>query len=316
MAFELEALLLPPGATVREAMVCIDRNHIGIALVVEPDRRLLGTVTDGDVRRAMLADLDLDAPVAELLARQEALHEPRPVPLTAPVGTRGPELVVLMRRYDVRQIPLVDGEGRVHDIALLEDLIEPDGPPLRAVVMAGGFGTRLGELTDETPKPMLPVGDRPLLERIIEQLRDAGIQHVNLTTHYRGDTIARHFGDGSEFGVEIEYVAEERPLGTAGALGLVAAESPILVMNGDILTRVDFRAMHRFHDEHAAEMTVAVRPYEVRGAVRARRARRGPGEQHRREAAPARLRERRHLPASTPTCARSCRPASPSRCRS
>jgi NDP-sugar pyrophosphorylase family protein len=111
---------------------------------------------------------------------------------------------------------------------------------------------------------MLPVGDRPLLERIIEQLREAGIRHVNLTTHYRADAIAAHFGDGREHGVEIEYVPEERPLGTAGALGLVEADEPILVMNGDILTRFDFRAMHRFHDEHGAHMTVAVRPYEAR----------------------------------------------------
>ena len=97
-------------------------------------------------------------------------------------------------------------------------LIDAEGPPLRAVVMAGGLGSRLGELTVDTPKPMLPVGDRPLLERIIEQLREAGIRHVNLTTHYRADVIASHFGDGSEHGVEIEYVSEERPLGTAGAL--------------------------------------------------------------------------------------------------
>jgi dTDP-glucose pyrophosphorylase/CBS domain-containing protein len=264
MARELDALLLPVGSSLRDAMTCIDRNRSGIALVVDGDRMLLGTVTDGDVRRAMLADLDLETPVVDLLACQEELHEPRPVPLTAPVGAQGPELVALMRRYEVRQIPLVDEAGRVRDISLLEDLVETDEPPLRAVVMAGGFGTRLGELTEETPKPMLPVGDRPLLERIIGQLREAGINHVNLTTHFQADTIAAHFGDGSEFGVEIEYVSEERPLGTAGALGLVESETPILVMNGDILTRIDFRAMHRFHDDHAADMTVAVRPYEVR----------------------------------------------------
>src|SRR5207245_9447117 len=205
-----------------------------------------------------------DAPVSTLLERQRALREPRPIPLTAPEGTSAAELVVLMRRYDVRQIPLVDGGGCVQGLARLEDLIDAEGPRLRAVVMAGGFGTRLGKLTAETPKPMLRVGDRPLLERIIEQLRSAGIHHVNLTTHYRAEAIASHFGDGRDFGVEIEYVSEEQPLGTAGALGLVEAEDPILVMNGDILTRVDFRAMHDFHDEHDADMTVAVRPYEVR----------------------------------------------------
>jgi dTDP-glucose pyrophosphorylase len=264
MSPELEPLLLRTTATVRAAMECIDRNQIGIALVVDDERRLLGTVTDGDIRRAMLADVALDAPVDALLERQRQVHHDRPFPLTAPVGAHGAELVVLMQRYDVRQIPLVDEAGRVHDVSLLRDLVDVEGPPLRAVVMAGGFGTRLGDLTKETPKPMLPVGDRPLLERILEQLRDAGIGHVNLTTHYRADDIAQHFGNGESIGVEIEYVSEEQPLGTAGALGLIESDTPILVMNGDILTRVDFKAMHRFHDEHRADMTMAVRPYEAR----------------------------------------------------
>jgi dTDP-glucose pyrophosphorylase len=261
---EVTELTVDVDASVRAAMERIDSGRAGIALVVDADRRLLGTITDGDIRRAMLADVALDAPVSTLLDRQRALDEQRPVPLTAPAGTPTPELVALMQRYDVRQIPLVDDGGRVESVALLGELVEVEGPPLRAVVMAGGFGTRLGELTAETPKPMLPVGDRPLLERIIEQLRDAGIAHVNLTTHYRADAIAGHFGDGAEHGISIEYVSEAQPLGTAGALGLIESDAPILVMNGDILTRVDFRAMHRFHDEHAADMTVAVRPYETR----------------------------------------------------
>lgn len=264
MAPDLEALLLPLGGTVREAMECIDQNRSGIALVVDERRRLVMTVTDGDIRRAMLADLDLDTPVSTVLERQRELAEDRPIPLTAPVETPPAELVALMQHYDVRQIPLVDDERRVRELALLHELIETEAPPLRAVVMAGGYGSRLGELTADTPKPMLPVGDRPLLERIIGQLRDAGIRHVNLTTHYRAEAIASHFGDGREFGVDIEYVSEEQPLGTAGALGLVEAEGPLLVMNGDILTRIDFHAMRAFHQEHRAAMTVAVRPYEVR----------------------------------------------------
>lgn len=264
MTVELERLLLRRDATVRGAMECIDRNQIGIALVVDAERHLIGTITDGDIRRAMLADVALDAPVVALLERQRDLDADRPRPLTAPVGCLPAELVALMQRYDVRQIPLVDDVGCVESVSLLRDLVEVEGPPLRAVVMAGGYGTRLGDLTRETPKPMLPVGDRPLLERIIEQLRDAGIAHVNLTTHYRAEEIADHFGTGESLGVEIEYVSEEQPLGTAGALGLIESDEPILVMNGDILTRVDFKAMHRFHDEHGADMTVAVRPYESR----------------------------------------------------
>lgn len=247
-----------PDASVRDAIAVIDAHGKGIALVVDADERLLATITDGDVRRAMLAHLELDAPVRVLVEQQTV------PPVTAPADAAGGDLVELMQQCRIRHVPLVDGDGRVCRLALLDELLEDEAPPLRAVVMAGGFGTRLAPLTDETPKPMLPVGDRPLLQRIVEQLRDAGIRRVNVTTHYRADAIAQHFGDGSEFGVEIEYVPEEQPLGTAGALARVAADEPIVVMNGDILTAVDFRALHRFHEEHEAVMTVAIRPYETR----------------------------------------------------
>jgi dTDP-glucose pyrophosphorylase/CBS domain-containing protein len=262
MSGALEGLLLDANATLRDAMARIDSNQTGIALVVDDDRRLVATVTDGDIRRAMLAELDLDAPVARVLDAQ--LHRGRG-PITAPVDATAEQLLELMERHAIRHVPLVDAAGRVVRLALLDDLVKDPASPLRAVVMAGGFGSRLGELTAETPKPMLPVGDQPLLERIIGQLRDAGIRRVNLTTHYRAETIADHFGDGGGFGVEIRYVNEETPLGTAGALGLLEqGDEPILVMNGDLVTRIDFAAMHRFHVEHEADLTVALRPYEVR----------------------------------------------------
>jgi dTDP-glucose pyrophosphorylase len=263
MATELESIFVTADGPIRETMACIDRNQMGIALVVDGERRLLGTLTDGDIRRAMLADLDIDAPVSTLLEEQRRRGHAGPV--TAGLDATPVELLDLMEHHSVRQVPLVNESGSVVDIALLDDLVKTDKLPLRAVVMAGGFGTRLGELTAEMPKPMLQVGDRPLLERIIGQLRDAGIRRVNLTTHYRADTIADHFGDGAAFGVEIQYVNEDTPLGTAGSLGLLdQGDEPILVMNGDIVTRIDFGVMHRFHDEHRADMTVALRPYEVR----------------------------------------------------
>jgi NDP-sugar pyrophosphorylase family protein len=135
---------------------------------------------------------------------------------------------------------------------------------MQAVVMAGGFGTRLRPLTEQVPKPMLPVGNRPLLELIIDQLRRAGIPRVNLTTHYQQEVITKHFGNGDGFGIEIHYVQEDQPLGTAGALGLLEfSDEPLLVINGDILTRVDFHAMLDFHREHRADMTVAVRQQEI-----------------------------------------------------
>src|SRR5262249_49588072 len=150
-----------------------------------------------------------------------------------------------------------DPNGRVVDLALLSDLMKDYEPPMAAVVMAGGYGTRLRPFTDEIPKPMLPVGDRPLLELMVHQLCPAGIRRVCVATHYKSDVISNHFGDGAKFGVNITYINEEQPLGTAGAVGLVcASDEPVLVINGDIVTHLDFRAMLNFHRENAASMTI------------------------------------------------------------
>jgi dTDP-glucose pyrophosphorylase/CBS domain-containing protein len=262
MSLDIKAYCIGPRDTLREAMACIDGNGEGIALVVDDELHLLGTVSDGDTRRAILGGVDLDLPVADLLAGVR--ESGQPAPTTAPLETPSHELLHLMNERVLRQIPLVDAEGRVVDLALLGDLARSYELPLTAVVMAGGFGTRLSPLTDEVPKPMLRVGDTPMLERIVEQLREAGVRRVNIATHYRGDMIADHFKDGSDFGVELEYVHEDQPLGTAGALGRMEhAEDPLLVINGDILTHVDFRAMLHFHREHGADMTVAVRENKV-----------------------------------------------------
>jgi NDP-sugar pyrophosphorylase family protein len=167
-----------------------------------------------------------------------------------------------MQARRVRQLPLVDPDSRVVDVVLLSDLIAQPPETLRAVIMAGGFGTRLRPLTDDLPKPMLPVGGRPLIERIVGQLKESGIEHIVVTTHYKPEAIVDHFGDGTNFGVSMTYVQEDEPLGTGGALGLIPnAGEPLLVINGDILTQVDFRAFLDFHREHGADLTVGVRRY-------------------------------------------------------
>ena len=257
---ELERFLVRADASIREAIEAIDRSGAGIALLVDGERHLLGTVTDGDVRRAILASVSTDASAAVLL-------EHRPVeyrqPTVAMVETDRSEVLRLMQARAIRQVPILDDEGRVVDLVLQSDLVGQPELPLSAVVMAGGYGTRLQPLTEDMPKPMLPVGGRPLVERIVDQLRAAGIRHVNMTTCYKSEVIAEHFGDGQQFGIEISYVHERQPLGTAGALGLMdPPEEPLLVINGDILTQVSFSAMFDFHQEHEAEMTVAVRKYE------------------------------------------------------
>lgn len=261
MSRDITSLTVSETTTVRNVIACIDQNAKGIALVLDEARHLIATVTDGDIRRAILAGMDVDVPVRELLDRRANPHEP----IIATQGTSDSTLLHIMAEKSVRHIPIVDEEGRVVDVALLSELVKEYDLPLRAMVMAGGYGTRLRPLTDDTPKPMLPIGSRPLLELIVSQLRDAGIRKVNLATHYKSEMIAEHFKDGSEFGVDIQYVKEDQPLGTAGALSLLEhSDEPLLVINGDILTRVDFRAMLHFHREHNADLTVAVKQYEFR----------------------------------------------------
>ena len=263
MVADLSDLCIAPNSTIRQAIACIDRNETGIVLITDEERRLLGTISDGDVRRAVLADDSLDTPVSELLARK--VSSPYPEPVTAPVGTERAALLQLMQERVVRQVPLLDEDGHVVGLVTWDELLPDQVLPLQAVIMAGGFGTRLRPLTEDLPKPMLPVGDRPLMELIVEQLRQAGIRRVNIATHYMADSIIEHFGDGRDFGVELNYVTEDRPLGTAGALGLMEVPNePLLVINGDILTRVDFRAMLDYHREHGADLTVGVRQYGLR----------------------------------------------------
>ncbi len=255
-----ETLWVAPEATIHEAMRRINASALGIVLVLDAGRRLLDTLTDGDLRRAILDGSPLDAPVRGAIELKGAAH---PHPCVAPVGSDSATLLALMRTHVIRQIPLIDAERRVTGLVTIDDLL-PEQAPLQAVVMAGGFGSRLTPLTDEMPKPMLHVGDKPILEHIVGQLQQAGIRRVSFTTHYRPEAIEEHFGDGENFGLEIAYVNEDQPLGTAGALSLLApCEEPMLVMNGDILTRVDFRAMLAFHREHGADLTVGVRQYDM-----------------------------------------------------
>lgn len=262
---ELRRLSVLPAVSVREVMRAIDLAGSGIALVVDAERHLVGTITDGDVRRAILAGVDLDEPVCSLLGRKAGtVHS---TAITGTVSMTPEELKTLMLRNGFRHIPILNGDGRIVDLARLDDLVPAAALDVHAVIMAGGFGTRMLPLTAETPKPMLPVGGKPLMERMLRQLQQAGIRRVTVTTHHKPEKIRDHFGDGRAFGVELQYIHEAEPLGTGGSLGLIPVPAqPLLVINGDILTQVDFRAMLQQHVEHAAEMTIAVRQYGVKVA--------------------------------------------------
>ncbi len=241
--------------SLHQAARVIEEGTKQIALVVDGAQKLRGVLTDGDLRRAMIAGVSMDAPAAMVMQRSY---------LAGSADMSITQIFTIMRKKSIRHIPIVNEQGVLIDLVWISDLIKQDAGELSAVVMAGGFGKRLLPLTETLPKPMLPVGDRPVMEHIVDNLRAAGIRDLKVTTHYMPEKIENHFGNGRKFGVRIDYVPEDRPLGTAGALGLMPVpEQPTLVVNGDIMTQVDYRAMLAFHREHQADLTVGVRQYEV-----------------------------------------------------
>jgi dTDP-glucose pyrophosphorylase/CBS domain-containing protein len=239
-----ELPLVNTSDTIRHVMAVIGNAAKGIALVIDQDRRLLASVTDGDVRRALLAGHALDENVTELLAHKA--QSPYPTSITAAAGTDGKELIKIMMAHSIRQIPLIDARGEVSDLVTLEEMVPDQMQSLQAVIMAGGSGTRLRPLTEDLPKPMLPIGGRPLIEHIVAQLSSVGIRHVNITTHYKPQAIVSHLGDGERFGLKIDYINEERPLGTVGSLAMLEPWESTL----------------SFHRENQALATVGVRQYE------------------------------------------------------
>lgn len=262
MHSDLTTLCVTPDRTFDEAVAQMDRNRLGIVLIVDEERRLVGTLTDGDVRRAILARVDLKAPVRALLARKSGTSYARPI--TAAAGEDPSVYLSVLKQHVILHLPLLDQDQRVVGLVTMDEFVPNQMLSLKAVVMAGGRGSRLSPLTNDVPKPMLPVGERPLMEILIQRLREAGITHVKVATHHKPEKIEEHFGQGADHGVDLSYITEDRPLGTAGALGLLEIPNETtLVMNGDILTQVDFKAMLVYHKEHQTDLTVAVRHYEI-----------------------------------------------------
>lgn len=248
-----------------KAVRALDAGQVGILVITDSAGALLGTLTDGDIRRAILDGRSFQGSAGEFLRGKDNPIYPEPIwlPNTASPG----QMLALMQDRKIRHLPILDQRYIVTDLILLDDLQAPPAAipatPLTAVIMAGGLGTRLMPLTQSTPKPMLPVGGKPLLERTITNLRDAGVQDVVVSTRYKAELVEDHFHDGADFGVRVTYLNENQPLGTAGSLKLMQRPtSTLLVINGDVLTNLDFRAMRSFHAEHNAHLTVGVRKYE------------------------------------------------------
>lgn len=263
MYTDVNSFCISPSASLQQAIKKINENSLGIVLAVDEQKRLVGTITDGDIRRAILSNIDLPAAITVLLERKSKTKYAKP--FFGVIGQDKQSYLKMLKEHQLSHLPILDKSNRVVGLITSDEFIVDSLASIDAVVMAGGWGTRLLPLTEDLPKPMLSVGKKPLLEIIIEQLSSAGIKQVNVTTHHKPEKIKDHFGDGQNFGVNLSYVSEDRPLGTAGALGLMdVPKETLLVINGDILTQVNFKAMLQFHREHQSDLTVAVRQYDLK----------------------------------------------------
>ncbi len=247
--------LLRPDSTLQEAIRNLDETALQICLVVSADCIFLGTLTDGDIRRGLLRGLDLNSPINEIIHRE---------PVVVPPQLRRDTVLQLMQANRLHQLPVVDESRHVVGLHLWDELMVPRERPNLMVIMAGGNGIRLRPHTENCPKPLLPVGGKPMLEHIIERAKGEGFERFVLAIQYLGHMIEDYFGDGSQWQVQIDYLREEVPMGTAGALGLLTPrpEVPILVSNGDVLTDIRYGELLDFHCRHRASATMAVRLHE------------------------------------------------------
>jgi dTDP-glucose pyrophosphorylase len=240
--------------TLRDIFMTLERGGMRVAIATDADDRVVGLMTDGDARRALLRGSPLEGPIASLLNRNFTS--------VRPLASRA-EVLDLMNARHLDVIPIVEENGTLAGLHQLHAVIGTAKRENWAVVMAGGRGTRLAPITEDLPKPMVRVAGRPILERLVLHLVGFGVKRVFLAINYLGHVIEDHFGDGSRFGCTISYLREEKPLGTAGALSLLpeTPSHPVLVVNGDLVTQANVASMLDFHAEGGQSATVAVRPY-------------------------------------------------------
>jgi dTDP-glucose pyrophosphorylase len=249
-------VLISESTSIREAIKVIDEGALQIALVVDNNGRLLGTITDGDVRRGILKGIALEDSAARIM---------NSTPTVAHTQDSRDEILKRLHQKSLHQVPVLDQEDRLVGLEVIEDLMLPQIRDNLVVIMAGGLGSRLGHLTKDCPKPMLSVGGKPILETIISNIHECGFRNFCLAVNYKAEMIKDYFGDGSKYGCSIEYLHENEPLGTAGALSLLPTQpaSPILVINGDVLTQVDYNHLLSFHHENNSKATMCVREYVI-----------------------------------------------------
>ncbi|WP_135081514.1 nucleotidyltransferase family protein [Terasakiella sp. SH-1] len=252
---ELNRCFISMTSTLQDALLAIENSKYKIALIVDMNQKLLGTITDGDIRRVLLKNSDFTTPCHQIMNND---------PTIAHENDSKATLLHKMTSYKRRHLPVIDKYGKVVSVVTLQNLIATTSRPNTIFIMAGGFGKRLLPLTKETPKPMLPIGDKPILEHILDRFIASGFDNFIISVHYHAEIIKEYFQDGSNWDVNISYVEENEPKGTAGALGLIKDKNtlPMIVVNGDVLTEINFGHLLDFHNDHASNATMCVGPYK------------------------------------------------------
>lgn len=250
-----KSILLKPTSTIKEALKIIDNGGVQIALVIDEDEKLIGILTDGDIRRGLLNNLSLNDRIETIISKN---------PVVCKIEDTKEMILDIAVANKIYQIPILDNEGKLVGVEEVDELLKPQNKSNKVVLMVGGLGTRLRPLTEHTPKPMLKVGNKPILETIILNFKKYGFTNIILSVSYKSEIIEKYFGDGLKFGVSIEYIHEKKRMGTAGALSLIREKlaEPFFVMNGDLLTNVNFEYMLEYHLKNSSIATMGIREYD------------------------------------------------------
>lgn len=249
-------VLVKKETTIRDVMRVIDNGAQRIALVCDENNYLLGVVADGDIRRALLVDSNMEDSIERIMTTD---------PIVATHVDSRSQRLRIMDEHDLLALPVVDRDGFLIGLETLRSAIHVSKLDNPVFIMAGGFGTRLRPLTDNCPKPMLKVGDKPMLHHLVQRFSELGFHNIYISTHYLPEQIQKYFGDGSRFGVNINYIHEETPLGTGGALGLLPDDIPrlpLIMMNGDVMTNMDFSQLLKEHEKEGYDATMCVKELE------------------------------------------------------
>lgn len=254
MINNIESILAYSSYSIKEALRLMDEGAKGIILVVDNERKLLGTITDGDIRRAILKGISLEDRIEEIMHKN---------PVQVMEGTSREEIKNILIKNAIKELPIIDKDHRVIDMITINDILLPKGKENPVIIMAGGLGTRLKDLTKEIPKPMLSIGDDPILQHIINNFKHYGYNRFFITVNYKAEIIENYFQNGYAYGVKIEYIKENKRLGTAGGIKLAQnfVGKPFFVINGDIFTNLDLDNMMQFHEKNKFDITVGIRKH-------------------------------------------------------